>query len=81
MMSNVTEFGFTFGSMEVERVCQDDKTGVSCIKVKTPKSQFSVRATKTGFIRIYDEQGNECDIVNKDYIDGLIADQIKYNKG
>lgn len=84
-MDKVTEFGFNIGSMEVTRVYHDksksNNVGVAAISVKTNKTSFSVRATKTGFIRIFDEQGNECEIVNKEYINSLVADQIKYNKG
>lgn len=68
-MSVITRFGFLFGSMKVTRTAEDK--GVSIISVETPKAKFSVRATKTGFISFYDEQGNECEIVNKEHIEQL----------
>ena len=71
-MDKVTEFGFNIGSMEVTRVYHDksksNNVGVAAISIKTAKCQFSVRATKTGQIRVFDEQGNECEIVSKNYM-------------
>lgn len=63
-MSN--KFGFDFGSMTVTRTCQD-KTA-SIVSVSTKKAKFSIRATNNGSIRFYDDQGNECELVNKDYL-------------
>lgn len=63
MKNELTKHGFDFGSLEVTRTHIDKFASV--IAVKTPKSKFSVRATKTGNIRFYDEQGNECKLVNK----------------
>ena len=66
-MSN-TEFGFSFGSMEVTRTYLDNKTNVAAISIKTDKTKFSVRATKTGQVRFFDGLGNECELVSKDYL-------------
>jgi len=57
------KFGFDFGSMTVTRTCQDHK--VSIISVATKKAKFSIRATNNGSIRFFDDQGNECELVNK----------------
>ena len=65
--SEVTQFGFNFGSLEVTRTCSD-KSGVHVISIKTPKAQFSVRATKTGQLRFFNRDGKELELVNKDYI-------------
>ena len=70
-MNKTTQHGFKFGSLDITRTYFDDKSGVSVIGIKTPKAKFSVRATKTGCMRIYDEFGNECEIVNKDYMTEL----------
>ena len=70
-MSKETKFGFEFGGVDVSRMHLDDKTGVACIKIKTNKSEFVVRVTKTGCISFFDEQGNECELVSKDYIQQL----------
>lgn len=68
--SGTTEFGFNFGSMEVTRTCSY-VNGVAVISVKTPKSRFSIRATKNGSVRFYDNHGNECEFVNKAYVSEL----------
>ena len=70
-MSVITRFGFLFGSMKVTRTAEDK--GVAIISVATPKTRFSVRATKTGQIRFFDEQGNECELVNKNYMEQLVS--------
>ena len=64
------EFGFKFGSLLVTRTCSDGN-GAHVISIATPKAKFSVRATKTGQVRFYDNQGNECELVNKDYVNQL----------
>jgi len=68
-MNENTKFGFDFGSMEVTRT--HGNKFASVISVKTPKARFSVRATKTGNIRFYDDQGNECELVNKDFMKSI----------
>lgn len=69
------KFGFDFGSMTVTRTCQDDKASI--ISVATKKAKFSIRATKNGSIRFFDDQGNECELVNKEYMNSL----IEHNRG
>jgi len=64
-MSN-TEFGFKFGCIDVTRTASDQKTGVKIISIKTPKARFSVRATRTGHVSFYDEQGTELKLVFKE---------------
>jgi len=73
MNNENTDFGFNFGSMEVTRTANDKNSGICVVSLKTPKASFSVRATKTGFIRFYDDQGNECELVSKKCIDQLIT--------
>ena len=63
------KFGFDFGSMTVTRTCQDEKASI--ISVATRKAKFSIRATNNGSIRFFDDQGNECELVNKEYIESL----------
>tara|TARA_R110002153_G_scaffold238168_4_gene392456 strand:- start:12104 stop:12358 length:255 start_codon:yes stop_codon:yes gene_type:complete len=65
-----TVFGFNFGSMNIERVC-GDKDGPHVIKVKTPKAEFTVRATKTGQVRFFSSTSDECELVSKHYINQL----------
>jgi len=62
-MGEITEFGFNFGSMEVTRTSSDKSSAI--ISIKTPKAKFSVRATKTGQIKFYDDQCNECELIAK----------------
>jgi len=68
-MGEITEFGFNFGSIEVTRTSSDKSSAI--ISIKTPKAKFSVRATKTGQIRFYDDQGNECELIAKSYCEQL----------
>ena len=69
-MSN-NEFGFDFGSMSVTRTCEED-SGAATISVKTPKIKISIRATKTGNVKIYGDGGNELTLVDKGYIEGIL---------
>ena len=62
---NDNKFGFDFGSMTVTRTCQDEKASI--ISVSTKKARFSVRATNNGSLRFFDDQGNECELVQKDF--------------
>ncbi len=74
-MSELTNFGFNMGCMKVTRTYEDKSEGknlhVSVVSIETPKTKFSIRSTRTGFVRFYDEQGNECELVNKDYMNKL----------
>ena len=74
-MNQECDYGFIFGSMVVTRTC-DDKNGVAVISVETPKAKIGIRATKTGKVRFFDNQGNECELVNKQYIQQLHANQL-----
>ena len=68
----VNKFGFDFGSMTVTRTCQDERASI--VSVSTKKAKFSIRATNNGSLRFYDDQGNECELVNKEYVQKLIKD-------
>jgi hypothetical protein len=48
-----TEYGFEFGAMEVVRIYSDEEKGV-LIEIRTPKNLLTVRATKTGHLRVSD---------------------------
>ncbi len=72
-MSN--KYGFDFGSMTVTRTYQDEKASI--ISVATKKANFSIRATNNGSIRFFDDQGNECELMQKEYIESL----IEHNRG
>jgi len=74
-MSETNKYGFNFGSMTVTRTCSDSYAHI--ISVSTKKAKFSVRATPNGSVKFYDDQGNECELVNKEYIQDL---QLKANK-
>ena len=69
------KFGFDFGSMTVTRTYQDDKSSI--ISIATKKAKFSIRATNNGSMRFFDDQGNECELVNKEYIESL----AEHNRG
>ena len=66
---NENKFGFDFGSMTVTRTCQDDKASI--ISVATKKANFSIRATNNGSMRFFDDQGSECELMQKEYIQSL----------
>ena len=56
MENKVTDFGFVFGNAEVTRIAGDE-TGASIIGLKTPKHELSIRVTKTGKVKIYNQIG------------------------
>lgn len=70
-MSN--ELGFGYGSMTVEKTSYNSNS--STISVSTEKARFTIRATKNGSIRFFDDQGNECELVNKDYLAQIKEDK------
>lgn len=57
-------------SMSVALANKGDKS--STISVSTKKAKFSIRSTNNGSIRFFDDQGNECELVNKDYLEQQI---------
>ncbi len=66
MRNEITQYGFNFGSMEVTRTSSGGD-GVAIISVKTPRAKFSIRTTKTGQIKFYDQFGDECELINKEF--------------
>ena len=68
-MNEITKHGFNFGSMEVTRTCNDESSAV--VSIKTPKTEFSVRATKTGLVRFFNEHGVECKLIAKSFSDSI----------
>ena len=60
-----TRYGFEYGCAEVERLCSDKRKGWVAIGIKTPKAHISIYITKTGKIRIYDQNtGDEISPAN-----------------
>ena len=57
--SEVTEFGFNWGTAEVTRLFSDEAKGWVTIGIKTPKGEIQVYVTKTGKIRVHDKSGAE----------------------
>lgn len=55
---NVTNTGFTFGALTVDRLCTL-RNGVACVRLETPTIAFNIRVTKTGRVRIYMDNGME----------------------
>jgi len=49
--TEITQYGFTWGPLEVERLVSDDKFGV-VIKLKTNKESIDIRITPSGLIRL-----------------------------
>jgi len=54
-----TAYGFEYGSVEVKRVCSDDKKGWVMLRLITPRhpSGLQVYVTKTGKVRVYSGGG------------------------
>lgn len=50
-----TNHGFMWGAVEVIRVCSEDKRGAVWIDIETPKHLLQVYVTKTGKVRVYDD--------------------------
>lgn len=46
-----TQYGFTWGPVEVTRLASDPKAGVF-IGIKTPRQSIQIRITPSGLIRI-----------------------------
>lgn len=48
-----TYYGFSWGSLDVERAFSDEKKGWVTLTLRTPKADLQVYATKTGKVRIF----------------------------
>lgn len=48
-----TQYGFTYGPAEVQRICQDSKLGC-WISVEGARESVEIRVTPGGRIRIYE---------------------------
>ena len=51
MADGSTKYGFTWGPMEVSRICGDDKFG-RVLRIETPSEVLELRVTPKGFIRV-----------------------------
>jgi hypothetical protein len=51
----LTDYGFNWGPLNIERACSDDKKGWVLLLVKTEKYQsgIEVYVTKTGKVRVF----------------------------
>jgi hypothetical protein len=47
------DYGFEWGSIDVQRQCSDEEKGWVSLGVKSPKADVQIYATKTGKVRIY----------------------------
>ena len=52
-----TEYGFEYGSAKVTRVSSDEKRGWVVLNVETPKTTIQLYVTKTGKLRLFDNDG------------------------
>jgi|GEM_PF-4232362 hypothetical protein len=55
---SVSDVGFTFGALTVERVCALPKGGAA-IRLETPKMSLNVRVTKRGKMVVFTDSGLE----------------------
>ena len=53
MLNEDTQYGFQWGSAEVERMMSDEKQGWVYMGVKSPRFHVYLYVTKTGKIRVY----------------------------
>lgn len=51
----VTDFGFEWGGLVVERTASDEKAGWLVLTLRTSKREVQVYATRTGQMRIWDK--------------------------
>ena len=63
-----TDFGFEWGAGKLERVFSDNKKGSVTMALKTPKYYRGIQIyiTKTGKVRIHDENGEWIKPAKKD---------------
>jgi len=54
MANEITEFGFTFGALEVSRI--NEWRGRAIIKLLSPKAELDVYVTPTGKVRIWNKK-------------------------
>lgn len=59
MDGKITEYGFEWGPVKVERACNDEKRGWAVVLVKTKKHPkgIQVSVTKGGKVRIHSDAG------------------------
>ena len=55
---SITNTGFQFGALTVDRMCALPKGGAA-IRLETPKMALNVRVTKSGKFRIFTDSGIE----------------------
>ena len=53
------QYGFDWGCAKFQRCCSDDKKGWTVTAIETPKTKLQIYITKTGKIRIHDDNHNE----------------------
>lgn len=54
----LTQYGFEYGAVKIDRLCSDEKKGWVAIGVATKKHErIQIYVTKTGKVRISDERG------------------------
>ena len=55
---SLTNTGFKFGALEVDRVCTLPN-GQACVRLETPKMALNIRVTKTGEMSVTLDNGME----------------------
>jgi regulation of enolase protein 1 (concanavalin A-like superfamily) len=50
-------YGFRYGAAEITRLFSDDKKGWVTLQLKTPKEDIQIYITKTGKVRINNNDG------------------------
>lgn len=58
-----TKYGFEYGAARIERAVSDDKRGWVVLDLETPKRKLSIYITKTGKVRIFDNDKKDTELV------------------
>ena len=53
------KYGFKYGDAKIERHISDEKKGWVVLGLETSKRNLQIYVTKTGKVRIHDEDGEE----------------------
>lgn len=59
MIFKELKYGFKYGDATIERHISDEKKGWVVLGLETSKRKLQIYVTKTGKVRIYDEDGKE----------------------
>lgn len=74
-----TQYGFKWGSLELERACSDEKKGwvIALIKTKKYPQGIQIYVTKTGKVRFFDYE-ERCEFLPRGGVNSVgMATEVK----